>query len=397
MMIKMTKKLFYGIGLGLAILILIGLFWAWSVIGSLPDVSGLPQFQPKRVSEVYDQSGKTILQVPQNPSRLWVPLSEIAESLQMAVITREDDTFFQHKGINYKETWNAFKEDLKKGKYKRGGSTITQQLAKNLFLSKEKTLTRKLKEYFLARRIEEILPKERILELYLNEVEWGDGIYGAELASRFYFDKHASELNLPESALLAAMLSNPHYYNPMNNLERVENRQKRLLSLLRTNHMINDEEYHDALQAPLVLRTHEDTPQPKAAVSSSQDSPPLACHLRLLQDYLITTYGETQLMGGGLRFRTTLDLPLQRMLEAAADEADVPMNPASPSLFLAVKEGDMTRGLICVETGEMGFKVINHLEQRSPSTKDDVFSFENLESFRWEPLFRTQAATVSAP
>lgn len=396
MMIKMTKRFLYGIGLGLAVLLFISLLWAWSVISSLPDVSGLPQYQPKRVSEVYDRNGITILQVPQNPPRLWMPLSEISDSLQMSVITMEDDTFFQHKGINYKETWNAFKEDLKKGKYKRGGSTITQQLAKNLFLSKEKTLARKLKEYFLARRIEEILPKQRILELYLNEVEWGDGIYGAEMASRFYFDKHASELNLPESALLAAMLANPHYYNPNKNLERVQNRQKRLLSLLRTNHMINDEEYQEASQAPLALRAHEATPQSKTATASTQDPPPLACHLRLLQDYLIATYGQTQLMGGGLRFRTTLDLPLQRMLETAAAEADVPMNPASPSLFLAVKEGDTTRGLICVETGEMGIKVINHLEQLNPSTRDDVFSFENLESFRWEPLFRTQSATVSA-
>jgi penicillin-binding protein 1A len=396
-MIKMTRKLFYGIGLGFVILLLIGLLWAWSVVSSLPDVSSLRNYKPQPVSEVYDRNGRAILQIPQNPSHLWVPLSEISESLQMAVITMEDDTFFQHKGINYKETWNAFKEDLKKGKYKRGGSTITQQLAKNLFLSKEKTLTRKLKEYFLARRIEEILPKERILELYLNEAEWGDKIYGAEPAARFYFDKHASELNLPESALLAAMLSNPHYYNPFKNLERIQNRQKRLFSLLRTDHMINDEEYQEALQAPLVLQNPEVAPQPKAAMSSSKDSPPPACHLRLLQDYLIKTYGQTRLTGGELRLRTTLDLPLQRMLEAAAREADVPMNPASPSLFLAVKEGDVTRGLICVETGEIGIKVINHLEQLSPSTKSDIFSFENLESFRWEPLFPIQAPAVSAP
>ncbi len=397
MMIKITKRLLYSTGLGLAGLILIGLIWVWYELTTLPDVSGLPQFQPKRVSEVYDQNGRTILQFPQNPSHLWVPLSEIAESLQMAAISTEDDTFFQHKGINYKETWNAFKEDLKKGKYKRGGSTITQQLAKNLFLSKEKTLTRKLREYFLARRIEEILPKQRILELYLNEAEWGDGIYGAELASRFYFDKHASELNLPESALLAAMLANPHYYNPDKNLERVQNRQKRLLSLLRTNHMINDEEYQDALQTPLVLRTHEATPRPGEAVSSSQDSAPLACHLRLLQDHLIATYGQTQLLGGGLRFRTTLDLPLQRMLESAAADTGVSMTPATPKLLLAVKEGENTRGLICVETGEQGLKVVQHLEQLSPATKDYVFSFENLESFRWESLFPTRSASVPAP
>jgi membrane peptidoglycan carboxypeptidase len=132
-MVQMIKKLLYIFVIGLVALSFAGLLWTWSVIGSLPDVSGLPKFQPKGVSEIYDQNGKTILQIPQNPSRLWVPLSEISDSLQMSVITMEDDTFFQHKGINYKETWNAFKEDIKKGKYKRGGSTITQQLAKNLF------------------------------------------------------------------------------------------------------------------------------------------------------------------------------------------------------------------------------------------------------------------------
>src|SRR3990172_4588165 len=161
MMIKITKRLFLSIGLGGTIVLLVGLIWVWSAARSLPDVSMLSKFQPERVSEVYDQNGQTILQFPEGPAHLWAPLSEIAEPLQMAVITMEDDTFFQHKGINYKETWNAFKEDLKNKKFKRGGSTITQQLAKNLFLSKEKTLTRKLKEYFLAKKIEELLPKQR--------------------------------------------------------------------------------------------------------------------------------------------------------------------------------------------------------------------------------------------
>jgi penicillin-binding protein 1A len=387
MMIKITKKLLLGISLGMASLLFIGLLWVWSAIRSLPDVSGLPKFQPERVSEVYDQNGHAILQFPQDPSHLWVPLSEIAETLQMAVITMEDDTFFQHKGINYRETWNAFKEDLKKGKYKRGGSTITQQLAKNLFLSKEKTLTRKLKEYFLAKRIEEILPKQRILELYLNEAEWGDGIYGAELASRYYFDKHASELSMTESTLLASMLANPHYYNPEKNLERVQNRQKRLLSLLRTEHMINDEEYQAALQAPLDLQAHQTTTDPS----------PTICPLNLLRDYVVKTYGEAQLVGGGLRLKTTLDLKLQRMLEAAAVEAGVSMSQSTAPLLLAVKEGEMIRGLICVDNGGLGMQVIKQLDQTGTLPKNYVFSFESLDTFNWEPLFRTQAATLSAP
>ena len=101
-------------------------------------------------------------------------------------------------------------------------------------------------------------------------------------------------------------------------------------------------------------------------------------------------------MGGEIRIRTTLDLPLQRMLETAAAEADIPMNPNSPALFLAVKEGETTRGLICVETGEQGLKIVQRLEQRSPAAKDYIFSFENLSTFRWEPLFPTRSAGVPA-
>ena len=387
MMIKFTKIIFPAIGLGIALLFFIGLIWVWSAIRSLPDVSGLSKFQPERVSEVYDQNGRAILQFPQDPSHLWVPLSEIADTLQMAVITMEDDTFFQHKGINYRETWNAFKEDLKKGTYKRGGSTITQQLAKNLFLSKEKTLTRKLKEYFLAKRIEEILPKQRILELYLNEASWGDGGYGVEPASRYYFDKHASELSLPESTLLASMLANPNYYNPEKNLERVQNRQKRLLALLQTEHMISEEEYQTALQAPLELNIRKIT----------RDTSPKACPLNLLRDYVVKAYGETQLLGGGLRLKTTLDLTLQRMLNKASVEAGVPMSLSTAPFFLAVKEGEMTRGLLCIENGGLGMQVIKHLDQAGTLPKDYVFSFENLGTFRWELLFSAPTATVSAP
>jgi membrane peptidoglycan carboxypeptidase len=389
-MARIVKKWVYVVGIGLAVLSFVGLFWVWSVIGSLPDVSGLAKFQPKRVSEVYDQNGKSILQLPQNPSRLWVPLSEIAESLQMSVITMEDDTFFQHKGINYKETWNAFKEDIKKRKYKRGGSTITQQLAKNLFLSKEKTLSRKLKEYFLARKIEEILPKDKILERYLNEVEWGDGIYGAEMAARYYFDKRASELDLPESTFLAAMLANPHYYHPDKNPERLRNRRKLLISLLKTNHMINDDEYREIQQAHPNFRTRGASHDPNG--KASLENPPLPCHLGILRDYLLATYGEAKLMEGDVRLNTTLDLQLQGMLEVSAAKADIPMNPDSPALFLAVKEGEATRGLICVETGEQGLKIVRGLEQPIPAAKDYIFSFEDLPTFRWELLFPKHTA-----
>jgi membrane peptidoglycan carboxypeptidase len=183
------------------------------------------------------------------------------------------------------------------------------------------------------------------------------------------------------------MLANPNYYNPEKNLERVQNRQKRLLALLQTEHMINDEEYQAALQVPLELHIRKMT----------QDSSPKTCPLNLLRDYVVKTYGETQLLGGGLRLKTTLDLTLQRMLEGAAAEAGVSLSQNSTPLLLAVKEGETTRGLICIENGGLGMQVIKHLDQTGTFPKDDVFSFESLETFRWEPLFPAQAATVSAP
>jgi membrane peptidoglycan carboxypeptidase len=155
--------------------------------------------------------------------------------------------------------------------------------------------------------------------------------------------------------------------------------------------MINDEEYNQAIQTPPVFRTRDTASRPKEA-AASQDSTPLPCHLRLLQDYLIATYGEAKLAGGDVRLKTTLDLPMQKMLEASAAKAEIPTNPNSPVYFLAVKEGESTRGLICVETGEQGLKILKGLEQPILAAKDFIFSVEKLSTFRWESLFFVHSA-----
>jgi membrane peptidoglycan carboxypeptidase len=148
----------------------------------------------------------------------------------------------------------AFRKNLEKGRYVRGASTITMQLARNAFLHKRKTLLRKIRELILTRRIEKNLSKSRILELYLNIVEWGEGIYGAEAAARFYFGKPASNLNLNEATLLAAMLPNPKYFNPFTRLKSCQRMQKRVLWLMQNAREITADQAQWARTSYLVLR-----------------------------------------------------------------------------------------------------------------------------------------------
>jgi membrane peptidoglycan carboxypeptidase len=181
----------------------------------------------------------------------WVPLWAISPKLQAAVVAWEDPQFYFHRGLAYEDIWRAVIEDVRSGRYRRGGSTISQQVAKNLFLTPEKSLRRKLREAVLARRIERALSKDEILEVYLNVAEWGDGIVGAEAASRFYFSKSAEDLTWAEAALLAGVLSNPHRFNPrVAPLEALRRRQMVLNQLLLTE-ALKPEEFRQAISAPL--------------------------------------------------------------------------------------------------------------------------------------------------
>jgi monofunctional biosynthetic peptidoglycan transglycosylase len=164
-------------------------------------VSALQKMNPHRTALMEDRGGKIV--------QTWVPLSRISRSLRNAVIVSEDGNFYNHNGIDFFEMRESFKKNLQKGKYARGFSTITMQLAKNLYLSRQKTVTRKGLEILIAWEMERKLSKERILEIYLNVVEWGRGIYGAEAASRHYFKKSAADLSADEAAFLAAILPSP--------------------------------------------------------------------------------------------------------------------------------------------------------------------------------------------
>ncbi len=164
--------------------------------------------------------------------QVWTPLPKISPYLVKAVLIAEDDKFWKHEGFDYEAIQKALEKDLKAKKFKFGGSTITQQLARNLYLSPEKSILRKISEAVITWRMEQTLSKKRILELYLNVVEWGDGIFGAEAASRHYYRKSSSELTPEEAARLASVLPNPRKYNPLGDQRYVINRSNLIYNIM---------------------------------------------------------------------------------------------------------------------------------------------------------------------
>ncbi len=165
-------------------------------------------------------------------SRVWVPLSRVSPYLIKAVLIAEDDKFWRHEGFDYEAIRKAMEKDIKAKKFKLGGSTISQQLAKNLYLSPAKNPFRKVAEAVITWRMEKVLTKRRILELYLNVIEWGEGIFGAEAASRHYFGKSSSELTAEEASRLAAVLPNPRKYRPTGDQRYVVNRSNLIYSIM---------------------------------------------------------------------------------------------------------------------------------------------------------------------
>lgn len=198
-----------------------------------PNVSKLKKENPKKTSFMeyrereWAKEGKKI-----RIRQVWVPISRISPYLMKAVLIAEDDKFWSHEGFDFDALQKAVERDIKQKKFKFGGSTISQQLAKNLYLSPSKNPARKVKEAILTWRIERSLSKKRILELYLNVAEWGEGIFGIEAASRHYYGKPASDLNPEEAARLASVLPNPRRFSPVGGSRYVENRSRIIYNIM---------------------------------------------------------------------------------------------------------------------------------------------------------------------
>jgi len=240
--------------------------WWWLFAG-LPDEKEIRAYQPQSTARIgqinWERRGHS-------PIRLWVPSARISQKLKQAVIVSEDDQFYQHQGFNVEMLKESFKKNLEKGRYVRGASTITMQLARNAFLHRHKTLRRKFREIIVTRRLEKTLSKERILELYLNVIEWGDGIYGAEAAARFYFGKPAATLDWAEASLLASMLPNPRYFNPYLRPKACQRMQQRVLWLLQLHRIITPAQAQAVQAAGITLVPRGGPPAP--AVMAERDS-----------------------------------------------------------------------------------------------------------------------------
>jgi monofunctional biosynthetic peptidoglycan transglycosylase len=219
------------VGQGLAALAGVGFGCAAYVYLTLPDVRLLRSSTPTTTAfiELRAREARARGKEPRRIQR-WVSYARISPHLKRAVLVAEDSAFWQHDGIDYEQLKESMELNFVRGRFVRGGSTITQQLAKNLYLSPSKNPVRKLRELLIARRLEAELSKQRILELYLNLIEWGDGIYGADAAARTYFRKSAADLGPQESALLAGAIPNPRMLTVAQPTPLLRRRQQMILS-----------------------------------------------------------------------------------------------------------------------------------------------------------------------
>jgi len=236
-----------------------------------PDVSRLKKENPKKTSfmeyreKEWKRTGKKI-----KIRQIWTHLSQISPYLIKAVLIGEDDKFWRHEGFDFEAMQKAVEKDIRQKKFKFGGSTISQQLAKNLYLTPSKNPVRKLKEAVLTWRIENRLSKKRILELYLNVAEWGEGIFGIEAASRHYYGKSASALGPEEAAKLASVLPNPRRFNPLGTARYVENRSRIIYNIMVRRGIVIPE-YQEIMESPQEENT--ETPQTPETSSDIPETP----------------------------------------------------------------------------------------------------------------------------
>ena len=278
---------------------------AWYVVKiseDLPSMVELANPKSSLPSILYDRNGEVIARLFIE-NRTPLELHQISPELVRAVLAAEDSAFYQHGGIRIGSIMRALWTDIVEGGKIQGASTITQQLARNLFLTHEKSITRKAKEIIIAMRLEKLFPKDKILELYLNTINFGHGAWGAETAARTYFDKSAKDLDLAQAAILAGLIANPGRYNPLSNISNAKSRQNYVLGRMETLGWITSEQRDAAYNEELEFRSR------KNQIEEFNRAPYFVSHL-LFND-LLPKYGKDEVYSGGMQIYTTLDVKLQ--------------------------------------------------------------------------------------
>jgi len=270
-------------------------------------ILGPPNLMNEQNTIYYSIDNEVIGEEQGVENRYWVDLEKMSPYVIDATLMIEDQRFFQHNGFDIKRILGAILKDIKTMSLKEGASTLTQQYARNLYLSHEKTWARKLKEAFYAIRLEMYYSKKEILEGYLNTVYYGHGAYGIEAASIHFFNKSASELTIAEAAMLAGIPKGPTYYSPLNDLERATNRQKQILSVMNEEHVISEEDFYLASRENLVYADPKE--RKKLTIGPYfQDTVLTEAANRLDID-------QESVRSGGYQIYTTLDIDMQEKLE----------------------------------------------------------------------------------
>lgn len=284
-----------------------GLFLYFS--RDLPDPTQLNKKNFSESTKIYDRAGEHLLfEIHGEAKRTVIDRTKITPEVKAATVVAEDADFWNHSGFSLKAILRAFLVNIEKGEVSQGGSTITQQLIKNAFLGRQKTISRKIKEVLLSFEIEKKFSKEEILELYLNQISYGSNAYGIEAAAQTFFGKSAENLSLAQTALLASLPKAPTFYSPYgSNFKKLKERQEALLSRMEELDYINETELHEAMSEKLDFLPQKDYIQ----------APHFVMYVR---EYLSQRYGENFLEEGGFKVYTTLDLNLQKIAEKAVEK-----------------------------------------------------------------------------
>ena len=277
--------------------------FVWHLANDLPPLDQLETYQPSLVTQVYSSDQQRIGQFFIE-RRIQTPLSGIPEGFRHAVIAVEDVRFFEHPGLDYIGMLRAAWTNLRRGSKVEGASTITQQLARSLFLSSERTFDRKVRELILAYKMELVLTKDKILELYLNQIYFGQGAYGIASAAQTYFGKDLSALTIAETAFLAGLPKSPNHYSPFKAYDRAKKRQEHVLARMEEAGFLTAAEREAAVAETLNFRRP----------GGEQAAPYFVEYVRQI---LIAKYGEALVYKGGLKVFTTLNMEMQKAAEVA--------------------------------------------------------------------------------
>lgn len=295
---ELVLKAVYLIGVLSAAGILLSSVLMRKILSDIPSIDKLDEYTPSLTTYVYDINNQVIAEFSVE-KRAILPLSKIPVDMQNAVIAMEDQNFFRHWGISPRGILRALLRDILHRRSAQGGSTLTQQLSKLIFLKPEKTITRKIKEMVLALQIERNFSKQEILALYLNQIYFGNGVYGVQSASKLYFGKDVSEMTLGECSLLTGLIPSPERFSPFNSMEKAKQRRRLVLQRMVVENYITQAEA-DAANAEAI-------PTEKSTLFASH----AAYFVEYVRQLLEPKYGVAQLWKGGMKIYTTLDLSMQ--------------------------------------------------------------------------------------